>query len=425
MWTTLSRTDIPAVGIRALKSAPVVIATDGRDQSDGALVAGRILAGDEQASIRVLTIVNALPMVTPEAGIPYSADVDASQRADRKREGREQIERVWSGERGVDVELYDGDPATRIASVAHEANASLIVVGIGRHRVVDRVFGDETALRLARIADVPVLAVADGCAAAPHRVVVAVDFTETSLRAARLALDLAAPGAVIYLVHVEPRDAAAAEWPATRGAYRDDAEYALGRLGDLLKIPEGMSGQRVLLYGDPGTELLAFATSVRAGLIATGSRGRGRVARMLIGSVATQVLRGAACSVLTVPYDAVMTHATPVEVPIAQSPASRTWAAELDAFTRRNVGRRATLEIDDPAIGAQAQTHDCPFLGAAYDAHDERVELMFGEVPDVARHLTRSVGEVTRIDVLRGVRDRDIALRIAHGAGQTLLTFTA
>jgi hypothetical protein len=30
---------------------------------------------------------------------------------------------------------------------------------------------------------------------------------------------------------------------------------------------------------------------------------------------------------------------------------------------------------------------------------------------------------VTRIDVLRDDQDRDIALRIAHGVGQTLLTF--
>ncbi|HEY9227339.1 MAG TPA: universal stress protein, partial [Gemmatimonadaceae bacterium] len=417
-----SPVDTPAIGIRALKSAPVVVATDARAQSDGALVAGRIFAGD-RAGMRVLTVVNALPMVSPEAGLPYSADVDASRRADHKRAAIEQIHRVLPDESGIGVEVYDGDPASRIVDIAHEANASLIVVGIGRHRVVDRVFGDETALRVARKADVPVLAVSGGASGAPRQVVVAVDFSETSLRAARLAIDLAAPEATIHLVHVEPRDAAAYEWPATGGEYHDDAGYALSRIRDLLRPPEGMSVRRVLLYGDAGTELLAFATSVHADLIATGSRGHGRVAQMLIGSVATRILRGATCSVLTVPYRATMTHGRPVLVPAAKSPPMQDWTAELDAFTKRNIGRRGVLEVDDLEIGAQAQEHDYPLLGATFDPHDRRVELMFGEVGSVACHLTRSIGNVTRIDVLRDDGDHDVALRIAHGSGQTLLTF--
>jgi hypothetical protein len=99
------------------------------------------------------------------------------------------------------------------------------------------------------------------------------------------------------------------------------------------------------------------------------------------------------------------------------------WTRALDEFTRRNVGRRGVLEVDDPEIGAQAQEHDYPLLGATYDPHDGRVELMFGELGDLDRHLSRSIGNVGRIDVLSDEKGRDIALRIGHGAGQTLLTF--
>jgi len=99
------------------------------------------------------------------------------------------------------------------------------------------------------------------------------------------------------------------------------------------------------------------------------------------------------------------------------------WSAKLNEFTNRNIGRRGTLEVDDPDIGAQAQEHDYPLLGAAYDPHDGRVELMFGELGDVGRHLTRSIGDVDEIDTLTNDRGRDVALRISHGAGQTLLTF--
>jgi hypothetical protein len=101
----------------------------------------------------------------------------------------------------------------------------------------------------------------------------------------------------------------------------------------------------------------------------------------------------------------------------------RDWPAELDAFTKRNIGRRGTLEVDDPDIGAQAQENDYPLLGATFDAHDERLQLMFGELGDVGHHLTRSIGNIAEIDTLTNESGQDIALRVVHGKGQTLLTF--
>ena len=183
--------------------------------------------------------------------------------------------------------------------------------------------------------------------------------------------------------------------------------------------------QRVLLHGDPATELLAFAAGVHADLIATGSHGYGFVARMLVGSVTTRILRCATRSVLTVPHLAAMTRArTSAEPPVRSALARPTWAMELDAFSKRNMGRRGVLEVDDPEIGAQAQENDYPFLGAAFDQHDQRVELMFGKLGDVRRHLTRGIGGATGIDVRKDDRGRDLALRVVHGAGQTLLTFS-
>ena len=92
---------------------------------------------------------------------------------------------------------------------------------------------------------------------------------------------------------------------------------ALSRLGDSLRVPEGASVQHVLLYGDPGNELLGFATRVDADLIATGSNGHGRVTRMLIGSVAAHVLRHSTCSVLIVPHEAVAMRAWPLASRVA------------------------------------------------------------------------------------------------------------
>lgn len=412
----------PQEGVRARQTSPVIVATDGRDQSDAAMAVGRIVAGDV-AALRVVTVLKALPMVSPEAALPVAPDVQAARRAEQRRAVIEQATRLW-GASGIDVELAEGDPAATIATIAHDSNATMIVSGIGRHQVMDRLFGDETAIRLVRMSSVPVLTVAGGLTGAPHRIVIAADFSETSLRAARLALELAAPHATLYLAHVGPRDKVLHDWNSWGLSYKEDAGDALQKMREQLRVPNGMTVQRVLLQGDPATELLAFATSVNADLIATGSHGYGFVARMLIGSVTTRILRCSTCSVLCVPHAAAMTRvrvtAAPSEITTIPKP---DWVAEMDAFTRRNTGRRGTLEVDDPDLGAQAQENDYPLVGATFDSHDQRLELMFGAAGDVGHHLTRSIGGVDEIDTLTNESGQDIALRVVHGKGQTLLTF--
>jgi nucleotide-binding universal stress UspA family protein len=292
----------PERGVRATHGTPVIIATDGREQSDAALAVGRLFAGSPDA-LRLVTVLKPMPVYS-EAQLVAYGDVDAARRDDAMRQVLEQSGRAWAVER--EAEVLDGDPATVVAGIAHSSGAIMIVCGLGRHRVADRVFGDETALRLVRLADVPVFAAASGMRRAPRRIVVATDFSETSLRAARLVLDTAGRNATIYLAHVAPRDRAPRERNGVARTYMEDAGAALQRTREQLHVPEDMLVQNVLLQGDPATELLAFAASANADLIATGSHGHGFVARMLIGSVATRIVRCSTCSVLTVPYAAAM-----------------------------------------------------------------------------------------------------------------------
>lgn len=410
----------PRQGVRATKAAPVIVATDGQTQSDAALVVGKLFA-ESSSAMRLVSVIRPLPLI-PEAELVPSRELDLSRRAELQREVIAQMTRTW--DTLDESEIHVGDPATTIARLAHTASATMIVCGLGRHRVADRVFGDETALRLIRLAAVPVFAAAQGLRQAPRRIVVACDFSETSLRAARMAVELASPNATLYLAHVAPRDGSRYEWDGWGKAYKQDALDALQRTRDQLLPPSDLTLQTVMLQGDSATELLAFATSVQADLIATGSHGHGFVARMLIGSVATRILRMSTCSVLTVPQSAVMTRArTIVSAPIGQQIERTAWATTLVEFSRRNHGRRGLLEVDDAELGAQAQEFDYPFLGAAYDPNDRRVSLMFGSDHAVGHHLTRGIVGASSIDVLSHAGGRDLALRIAHGQGQTLLTF--
>jgi nucleotide-binding universal stress UspA family protein len=418
---TLNRVSTtPELGVRANHASPIVIATDGRAQSDAALVVGRLFAGAPDA-FRVVTVLKGLPFV-PDAQVSVTPDLEAARRAAARREVLDQLQRTWGTI--ADVELGEGDPATVIARRAHETGATMIVAGLGRHRVADRVFGDETVLRLIRVSDVPVFAAANGATGAPRRIVVAIDFSETGLRAARMSLELAAPGASIYLTHVAPRDSALPDDGLGIGTYKYDASVALQKTRAQLRIPSDIVVHKVMLQGDPATELLAFATSVNADLIASGSHGHGFVARMLIGSVTTRIVRCSTCSVLCVPYAAVMTHArTTVDQSAVSVIPPTEWASSLDDFTRRNSGRCSLLEVDDPEAGAQTQESGLPFRGATFDPFDRRVDLMFGETEAGRPHLTRSIGGVVEVAVIRDEFGHDLTLHIGYGTGQALVSF--
>ncbi|MGH7500232.1 MAG: DUF5335 family protein [Longimicrobiales bacterium] len=97
------------------------------------------------------------------------------------------------------------------------------------------------------------------------------------------------------------------------------------------------------------------------------------------------------------------------------------WTETLKEFTDRNAGRRTTLEIDSLTLGAQEEERDYPLKGVTFDHRDQRIQIMLGEAGSVSQHLTHSIEDAKRIDVVRRADGRDAALCIVHAGGQTLL----
>ena len=288
------------------RSLPVVVATDGRRESDSALLVGHLLAGPSDR-IRVVAASERSQLESSSAQTAFVSNVLA------------QLDRVGARRDGVD--MLDGDPPAVIARVARDANASMIVCGLGDHDEGNYPFRDETTLRLVRRANAPVLATAPDMHHAPRRIVVAMDFSETSMNAARWAMRIAGLGAVVNLVHVQPRDVDIRT--RTADAIRElfdesdrgneppafDPHAALGQIRAELDAPPGMTVRRLVLQGDPATELLAYASGINADLIAAGSNGTGFVSRMLVGRVASRIVRHSRRSILIVPPAAMMQHA--------------------------------------------------------------------------------------------------------------------
>lgn len=415
------QTGVDIVTTAETTQGPILVATDGTASSAATLRAAAKLAGRSSAAVTVLTVLEPLPLVAADYGLLLPpAETDDARRAALRHRVEDQIVEVIGAESGWILEVRDGDPAATIARAAREQHARLIVLGIGHHDLIDRMFGGETALHTLRIARCPVLAVAPSFTEAPTRIAIAVDFSEHSVRAARTALELLGDVTMVYLVHVAPRielqPEAYAMWMTN---YGEGVSPAFGRFRAAIPIPPGATVETVTLTGKPSRALAEFARSTQVDLVVTGSRGAGLIDRLLVGSTATGLIRGAHCSILAVP--AVTDEARHAHV-AAEGIARGEWASALDGFTRRNAGRRATLEVDDPEFGAQEQQHDYPFIGAVYDHHDERIELMLGEMEGTTHHLTRGIADVRRVDLLQDAQERDWILRIAHGSGQTILT---
>lgn len=424
----VTETTAPAIGAQpvtpALAHGPFLVATDGAERSEVALRAAREIAARKDATVQVLTVLDPLPIVTPEIQLPITPEMEAQRRDDRLAAVRAQIARA--ADAAWPLQIEEGQPMATIADFARNMRARLIIVGLGRHGMMERLFGDETALQLLRLADAPVLAVATSFEPPPRHIVAAIDFSPSSIRALRVAVELADPYATIDLVHVVTRDMSTAVWEQWQKTYSASVLKAFEDVRAEVRIPKTCAVETFLVRGDPSREVLTFADRVNADLICTGSHGHGFFSRMLLGSVATRILRGAHCSVLGVPHPAAMNLGVDGlgtgERAAARIPRDD-WADELSAVTRRNAGRRVTIEVDDPELGSQAQGDDFPLLGIAYDHRDARVEIMLGDAESEGLHLSRGITDVSDIELLRDGNGRDITLCVKHGRGQTLVSF--
>ena len=178
----------PRPSFESSKSSPVIVATDGREQSDGAVRAGALF-GESAGAWRLVSASPLIYRFATELDWGITAEAIEVLREQQHESVKDQIRRVLGESACVDVEIGTGDAAGVIAAVAARDSASLVISGLGRHRVVDRLLGDETALAIIRASSTPVLAVPQEFANVPHCAVVGVDFSEASIHAAQLALN--------------------------------------------------------------------------------------------------------------------------------------------------------------------------------------------------------------------------------------------
>ncbi len=401
----------------ALRAGGLLVASDATPESDAALRAADAIARRSGQAVSVIAVHPHLAVAAIEAQVapPY---MNAEARDGLEQMVRAQMERLEVGA-GWHVHTVIGDPGATIATVATEAGASLVVMGLGGHSLFDRLLGDETALHVLRMGRTPVLAVAPDFRELPNRVLGAVDFSASSGEALRVAGGFMSRMGSLTVVHVLPREKDVANWTALNAAYRGSVGRAIDRMVVDVELDPSIAVNRLVLGGDPTRELLRVIAREKPDLIVTGSHGHNFLTRLRLGSVSTRLLRESGRSILVAPPDDAPGYLE--EMPEENGRlAFHEWAERLEEFTRRNAGRRASLEVIDPELGAQVEEIGMCFVGAAFDSYDARIQLMFGM--DRRSHLTRNIPGIKAVQLIRDRLGRDQILRVAHGRGQTLLT---
>lgn len=291
----------------ALPFARVLLATDTASASDGAVRVAAAIAERHRTQLSVLSVVEPTPYPLPLTDLAVAPSsqpaIEEELLTQRLQAVKDQFGRLEL-RLPADVLVERSEPLREILVQATALNVELIVLGLGRHAMLDRLFGTETALHAVRDASVPVLAVPSQRMSAPRHVLVGTDFDASSLAAARAAARLVGPHGRITLAHVDavadPLPAMLADWPPH---VLDRLNDAFARMIAQLALPESVEIDTMPLAGTVGTELVGCADRLHADTIVLGRHTRSLVERLVLGSVTTNVVRHAHCAVMVVPRD--------------------------------------------------------------------------------------------------------------------------
>jgi universal stress protein E len=240
-------------------------------------------------------------------------------------------------------EVRVGAPADELPAVARDFHADLIVVGAHteRHGFFGR--SRSTAEQLISRSPVPVLLAANVRDVRPRRILVALDdadITPAVLRWAQFlgnhfdarvtAVHVIGSAVLSHVLSVRAAtgDDQISDQLVVSAEFKNDADRWMQSLLDT-----GLDSDRVdseVLFGEAGQEIVAAAERLGSELIVMGSRGAGSLGKRVLGSVASEVLRAAACPVLVVTEDELR-----IERPVRATPAEAEAGAEVEQFAGR------------------------------------------------------------------------------------------
>ncbi len=268
----------------------VLVAIDGSAASDIAVDLAAGLAWPEGTTIRVVQAIDLGPGLFggpwPSLALAQAGELEDAIRIQARADVERARELLEAPSRSVTTTLEDGRAATVILDEAGAMPADLVVIGSRGHGAIATMVLGSTSAEVIDHASVPVL-VARGPRV--DRAVLAWDGSPT----ASAALDAVRKWAILADTDVRVVTVAAHEADAVEA--QRFADEAVARLREA-----GRTAATEVREGDAATEIIQAAQAVSADLIVIGTHGRTGLARLTLGSVASNVTRHAPCSVLVV-----------------------------------------------------------------------------------------------------------------------------
>ena len=277
----------------------ILIGYDDSDQARDALALGRQLADATGADLVVAGVFQWDP-------IWHSAD---SRFRDADAEFAAKIEDAARRVGAEPEAVPSSSPAHGLHELAEEIGADLILVGSARHGRVGQILAGSTGVSLLSGSPCAVGIAPHGYRARSDEGIehVAVGFNgstesgEALLAAAQLA---GATGATLKLISVAvpppigTGKGGAGGWHALLEAIEEETREQLNEARGA--VPEGIDVDAAVISGDP-VEALASAGDAPGTVMFVGSRAYGPLRRVLLGSVATRLVRSAPCPLVVTP----------------------------------------------------------------------------------------------------------------------------
>jgi nucleotide-binding universal stress UspA family protein len=285
--------------------------------AEEALAAGAAIAHRTRAMLHLATVIQPVPASLATGEEPAVAPELEQELQDEAGEYLKATAEALGTTHGLEVSyaVLDGSPAQALADHARAKRVGLIVMTTHGHTGLNRLWLGSVADRLLRWVKVPVLLLRpkDGSLQTEFRhTVVALDGLTEGERVLEPAIELGSlcPDSRFTLVQVvEPPVALItrmAMHPAKMRPHwlelqENCARSYLERVATRMRA-RGLhvTTQMISAHG-PGEQILGLAQAIGADLLVVGTHGARGVERMLLGSVADKVIRGASQAVLVVP----------------------------------------------------------------------------------------------------------------------------
>jgi nucleotide-binding universal stress UspA family protein len=291
----------------------VLIAFDSSAGAEQALALAGAIRWPGGSTLRVVTVIEPPVLyMGPQLGggsIP-PPQIDEDLTAYAREHVSEAADKLRSEGRTVEGVVLHGRPATALVEEATRSGADMVICGSRGHGQISSLLLGSVSAEVVDHAPCPVLVARN---ASIGRIVFATDGSEASAAAEAIlttwpifegmpvevvsVADVVEPWhtGIAPTMHAQVLEAHAKDLADAKAEHARLAEETVARLH-----AAGREASADVRTGDAAGEIIAATEEASADLVVIGSRGRTGLARVLLGSVARNVLHGSAASVVVV-----------------------------------------------------------------------------------------------------------------------------